>query len=266
MPAELTISVEGQTPEQAVQPFIDAIATTLDIVRELETSISQRRRAGLRWTIRSLRFGSPATLTMQALPPATGRDLGSEVVRHYLDGLDLLARGVELPAHFTESALEDAKRLARLTQDNAREIVIRADDKAVKITQRIAANVDDLVHRSYVSEGSIEGVMEMITLHEHVYFRVYDAINGWGVPCYFNQETVDDIRIGLGRRVSVRGRLRSDRLGKPMSLQVAEVRLLGDQDLPKPSDIRGIARGMTQGQKSEDYLRELRGDDEFERA
>lgn len=266
MPAELTISVEGQTPEQAVQPFVDAIATTLEIVRDLETSISQRRRAGLRWTIRSLHFGSPATLTMQALPPATGRDLGSEVVRHYLDGLDLLARGVELPAYFSESALEDAKRLARLTQDNAREIVIQADNRVVKITQRIAANVDDLVHRSYVSEGSIEGVMEMVTLHEHVYFRVYDAINGWGVPCYFGLQQVDEVRVGLGKRISVRGRIRSDRLGKPMSIQVVDLRLLGGQDLPTPSDIRGIARGMTQGQKSEDYLRELRGDDQSERA
>ena len=31
--------------------------------------------------------------------------------------------------------------------------------------------------QAYISTGSIEGVLEMVTLHEHTYFRVYDAIH-----------------------------------------------------------------------------------------
>ena len=33
-----------------------------------------------------------------------------------------------------------------------------------------------------------------------------------------------------------------------------------ESKLPKPSQLRGLAKGMTEGQKAEDYLRELRGE------
>ena len=123
-------------------------------------------------------------------------------------------------------------------------------------------NVDEMVNRYYVSNGSVEGVMEMVTLHENTYFRIYDAIRGWGVPCYFRRESIDDVRNAFGKRVSITGRLRSDRLGKPEAMQVSDIRILGLEPLPTPSEVRGIATGMTGGLKAEEYLRRVRRDDE----
>jgi hypothetical protein len=37
-----------------------------------------------------------------------------------------------------------------------------------------------------------------------------------------------------------------------------------DADLPTPDEIRGIARGMTDGKRAEDYLREVRGGNEWQ--
>ena len=259
--AEITISVEGRAPDLLAQPFLDAVGNSLKILKDLDASIAMRRGPTLRWAIAHLNIGSPAVMTLRALPPLRGKDVSQDVVSHYVDGLEMLAQGRELPALFSDDALNAAKRLADLTRGNERAVIVRTARRSVEVSQRISANVDDLVSRSYVSEGSVEGVIEMVTIHERTYFRIYDATHGWGVPCYFRQEDLDEVRDALGKRASITGRLRSDRLGKPESMQVSAIRLLGLEPLPTPSEVRGIASGMTGGLKAEEYLRQVRRDD-----
>ena len=260
--AEITISVEGRTPDALVKPFLDAVGNSLQILEDLDTSIAMRRRPTLRWAIVHLRIGSPAVMTLKALPPMTGKDVSQDVVNNYVDGLELLAQGTGLPTFFSDLALNAAKRLADLTRGNERAVIVRTARRSVWVSQQISANVDDLVNRTYVSDGSVEGVVEMITIHDRPYFRIYDATQGWGVPCYFQQEGFEEIRNALGKRASITGRLRSDRLGKPESMQVSDIRVLGLEPLPTPSEVRGIASGMTGGLKAEEYLRRVRRDDE----
>ena len=259
---EITVSVEGQTPDLLAQPFLDAMGRSLEILRHLHASIAMRRRPTLRWAISHMHIGSPAVMTLKALPPTTGKDVSQDVANRYVDGLDLLARGERLPDFFSEDALNATKRLADLTRGNERVIIVSTALRSVQVSQRISVNVDEMVNRSYVSNGSVEGVMEMVTLHENTYFRIYDAIQGWGVPCYFRRESIDDVRNAFGKRVSITGRLRSDRLGKPEDMQVSDIRILGLEPLPTPSEVRGIATGMPGGLKAEEYLRRVRRDDE----
>ena len=260
--AEITVSVEGQTPDLLAQPFLDAMDRSLEILRDLDSGITMRRRPTLRWAIANMHIGSPAVMTLRALPPSTGKDVSQDVVNRYVEGLELLERGERLPAFFSEDALNAAKRLGNLTRGNERVVVVRTGLRSVKISQRISVNIDEMVNRTYVSDGSVEGIMEMVTLHENTYFRVYDSVQGWGVPCYFRQESLDEVRDALGKRVSITGRLRGDRRGKPESMLVSGIRVLGLELLPTPGEIRGIAQGMTGGLKSEEHLRELRRDDE----
>ena len=259
---EITISVEGRTPDLLAEPFLDAVGNSLQILKDLDASIAMRRKPTLRWAIAHLNIGSPAVMTLKALPPKTGKDVSQHVVNHYVDGLDLLAHGRRLPSLFSDAALNAAKRLADLTKGNERVVIVRTALRSVSVSQRISANVDDLVNRSYVSDGSVEGVIEMVTIHERPYFRIYDATHGLGVPCYFRQESFDEVRTALGQRATITGRLRSDRLGKPESMELSGIRILGLEPLPTPSEVRGIASGMTGGLKAEEYLRQVRSDDE----
>ena len=257
---EITVSVEGQTPDLLARPFLDAVDSSLDILRDLDASIAMRRSPTLQWAIADMHIGSPAVMTLKALPPNTGKDVSQDVVNHYVEGLELLARGESLPPFFSDDALDAAKRLSDLTKGNERVVTIQTGQRSVKVSHRISANVDDLIEKSYVSDGSVEGVIEMVTIHERTYFRIYDAIQGWGVPCYFAQDSIEEVRTALGKRASITGRLRSDRSGKPESMQVSGIRLLGSEPLPTPGEVRGIASGMTGGLKAEEYLREVRRD------
>ena len=257
---EIAVSVEGRIP--LAQPFLDAVGNSLEILAVLDASISMRQRPTLRWAIANLNMGSPAVMTLKALPPTTGKDVSQDVVNHYVDGLELLAQETELPTFFSRDALNAAKRLADLTRGDELVVTVQAAHRSVQVSPRISANVDGLVNASYFSDGSVEGVIEMVTIHDQPYFRIYDAIQGWGVRCYFKQGGIDEVRHALGKRASITGRLRSDRLGKPESMQISGIRILGLEPLPTPGEVRGIASGMTGGRKAEEYLRQVRRDDE----
>ena len=98
--AEITVSVEGQTPDLLARPFLDAMGHSLEILRDLDASITMRRRPTIRWAIAHMNIGSPAVMTLKALSPTTGTDVSQAVVTHYVDGLELLAQGGQLPDFF----------------------------------------------------------------------------------------------------------------------------------------------------------------------
>ncbi len=259
---EISIIVDGRAEYIAAQDFIDALGNNVEILRDLDAALSMKHRGTLRWVLGALSYGSPATVTLHAIPTSEEGDYGPEVTKAYLDGLEQLREGKTLPPNFSDDALDAVKRLARLSTNGIKAIQVRHGQRSVDITEQVAVNIDELIGKSYESTGAIEGMVKMVTVHEQRYFRIYDAVYGWGVRCYFRPELFETVRLGLDKRMIATGRIRSDRAGKPQSMHVEAIDLLPDvEKLPKPSDIRGIAKGMTEGKPAEDYLRELRDDD-----
>ena len=260
--AEIAIVVDGESGHIEVQDFIAALENNVEILHDLDAALSMKRRGTLRWVLGALSYGSPAIVTLHAIPTSDKGDYGPEVTKAYLDGLEQLREGKTLPPSFSDDALEAVKKLARLSTRGIKAIQVRHGQRSVDVTERIAVNIDELIGKSYESTGSIEGTVEMVTIHGQRYFRIYDAVHGWGVPCYFRPELFETVRFGLDKRIIATGRIRSDRTGNPQSMNVQVIDLPPDiGKLPKPSDIRGIAKGMTGGKSAEDYLRELRDDD-----
>lgn len=259
---EFTILVEAEDEDPRVDVFLDAVRSSLDALRELDSAISMRRRGTLQWVIGALHKGSPATMTIRAVPVSEDRDFSAEIVSTFLDGLESLMHGKELPPMFSDDALEAVKRLGRLSSDGIRRLRLQGDSRGVDISEQVSVNVDELIGDTFRSLGSIEGKLEMVTFHSQTYLRVYDATHGLGVQCFFSREITDVVRQALDKRVSISGTLRADRNGRPLSMRVQDIRIFPDeQELPKPSQLRGLAKGMTEGQRAEEYLRELRDDD-----
>ena len=259
--AELSVVVEGAEEDIDAELFVDAIRYSLEILGELDAAISLRRRGTLRWSLGVLSHASTAVVSLRAVPTEIDVDFSPQVVASYLDGLELLDRDGGLPPLFSEAALEATKRLSRLTSDGRATLHLRQAERSVVIRERVAAAVDELIGQTYTAVGSIEGTLEMVTIHGPGYFRVYDAIQGWGVACYFQPDILQYVSNGIGHRVTVNGTVRSDRAGKPLSMRVSSLETFPEEsELPTPAQIRGIAHGMTEGLSAEDYLREIRGD------
>ena len=260
-PDELIITMDSKTEDIEAQSFVDAITHSLEILREIDSSVSMRWRGTLRWVIGILSRQSPAQVSLRPIPLPDTIDYGHEVISYYIQGMEQLKTGKKIPQHFSDSALGAAQKLARISRADIRSLKVKSNGNEVKISEHIAATINDLIGQTYVSIGSVEGVMEMVTIHEHTYFRVYDAIHGQGIPCYFTRDLLPIVQKGLGQRVAVSGTVRADRRGKPESMRVADLRLFpSESELPKPSELRGVGKGMTEGRLAEDYLGDLRGD------
>lgn len=260
--SDVTLIVGPDEGEIVARSFLDTVEHSLSMLRELDSAISLKRRGTLRWVIGDLSLRSPATVKLRAVPPAEGRDFGPEVVRAYIDGLYQLETEGTAPPIFTDDALEAAGRLGSIQFGPRGRIKVQALGREVIITQRVSASVGELAARTYMTKGSVEGTLEMVTLHGQRYFRVYDAVYGVGIPCYFPPEELENVRIGLGKRVSVTGRVRVNRHGDKLSLQVEKFRVFPpEKELPKPSEIRGLVPDMTEGRLSEDYMRDLWNDE-----
>lgn len=261
--SDVTFIVGREEEEIPARSFIDTIEHGLSILWELDSTISLKRRGTLRWVIGELSLRSPATVTLRAIPPAEGRDFSHEVARAYIEGMHQLETEGTAPPLFTDDALDAAGKLGRIQSFLGGRIKIKALDREVTVTERVSASVSELAAHTYTTKGSIEGALDMVTLHGRRYFRVYDAVSGVGVPCYFPPEELENVRAGLGRRVSVIGRARVNRQGDKLSLQVEKFRIFPpEKELPKPSDIRGLVPDMTEGRPSEDYVRDLWNDEQ----
>lgn len=259
--SEVTISVGPDAGDVPARQFLDAVGHSLSILRELDAAISLKRTGTLRWVLGGLSLGSPATVTLRGVPPAEGRDFGPQVVRALIDGLNQLETEGTAPPSFTHGALEAAGQLGRLRLHPGGRVTVQVLDRAVTVTERISASVRELSAQAFTTMGSIEGTLEMVTIHERRYFRVYDAVHGLGVPCYFAQEQLDNVRAGLGKRVSVSGRMQVNREGDKLLLQVENYRIFpSEEKLPRPGEIRGLVPDLTGGRLSEDYLREMWSD------
>ncbi|MFQ5903506.1 MAG: hypothetical protein ACE5JO_07440 [Candidatus Binatia bacterium] len=262
MPAsEIIITVQGESEEVPARGFVEAVSNSLEVLSELDSAISQKRAGTLRWIIGSLKYESPAVVTLRAVPVSDEVDVGAEVAQSYVHGLEILQGGKSLPPMFSETALNAVKRLGRI-REGVKTIKIQHRKEVIQITERLAVNIDDLISRTSESVGSFEGTLEMVTIHSQKYFRVYEPVHGRGIVCYFPPDLLEVVKSSLGDRVAVSGRLRSDRLGKPETITVTDLRVLPEEErLPRPSELRGLVKGMTAGEKAEEYLRKLRGDE-----
>ncbi len=145
---EITLTVEPKLQDVSARTFIQAASTSLEILRDLSSTISRKRAGTLGWMITKLHYGSPAVMSIRAVSRSQNTDISREVVRTYLSGLKTLTEGKHLPADFSESALQAAKRLAHARAD-ADKIKIQHDKEFVDISERIAVNIDDLLRRTY---------------------------------------------------------------------------------------------------------------------
>lgn len=106
------------------------------------------------------------------------------------------------------------------------------------------AIVDRLTQEAPPRKGTIEGRLEAVDVHGRNKFSVWDRLTGDRVECIAGENiSVDDLGEALGKRVAVRGRIRSTLAGTKRKIDVQEIRVFpAEEDLPSADDVRGILR------------------------
>ena len=142
----LTVEVSGRDASIPAAPFLSTVEDALAILQEINASVSTVPKQLLVWRIADMSVRCPARMTL--VPDGEGADvLGPMIIDRYTAGFYTLDQSPRVtPRHFTDKALEGAKRIvSRLDHDLARITFTRAGGSPVVPTQRVAAHVEELL-------------------------------------------------------------------------------------------------------------------------
>jgi hypothetical protein len=210
--------------------------------------------------ISSISSNSPVSVILEPRPIASQRFIAGAIVERFKFVADALSSEKDLSA-FDADLLEDIRALAKPVGKTVKSATVYFNGTALNLNSQIADRVDKALAIEDECDGSIEGMLEQINVHQGANtFHIYPDIGPKKVTCHFPATLLEDAVAAVGRKVEVFGVLKY-RIRAPFAHQIA-VRNLeafpSDYDLPDWDDLRGRAPDATGALSSEDFVRELR--------
>jgi hypothetical protein len=241
--------------------FSETLATLNNLTRAigLARNVRRRRRSG-RWKISEASTNSPLHLTLSE-ESADVDDASHEAVRAYIEGIRALETDeppTEPPAFFENKTLSSVQRLVSVLRRDTAALVFSSPDIApVSATQRVAISVDELIGAKFKATGALEGILETLTARGKINFKLYDPLTNCRIACYISPEKLEEAKAAFPHRVAVYGPIRYAKSGRPLSIEVEQIRRLRlRSELPQLKDLGRI--DLTGGADSSEHIRRLR--------
>lgn len=251
----IVITLDHDGPIVPYDAFVTVMQESVDLLRAVDCAKAGTSRPNMRWGISAVSMHSPIQVTLES--SALG-DREVDAVAPFLQDISRLERG-ERPLYFNPEMQSRAKKLVSVLGRGIRAIRFNSNGLEVKPTQRVAARVDELTER-YFEIGSIEGRLDVLSVHGRDSITVWDARWHCAVKCLVSEAQLREAKDLLGHRVSVRGRIKCEHKRPKEVVDVFGMQSLGDSSsLPQAEDVAPV--DLTGGQEPADYLRGT-GDDE----
>jgi hypothetical protein len=258
----ITLIIEG-LPEDEGQVRFGTFMSQLQSLSATLTKLDREANDGkvaTEYRIAELSYRSPIRVVIE--PTARPRQpyTGHAIVESLGRVAYALENGGDLSG-LDADLLEDIRTLARPVGKTVKNTTLIFNDHTFDLTPRVSSKVDQALAVDDECEGSIEGMLEQINVHDRANtFHIYPAIGPRKVTCHFPGRLYDDAVSAVGRRVEIFGTLRY-RLGAnhPHQIAVTHIDIFPpDSELPDWDDLRGRAPDATGDLSSEAFVRELR--------
>lgn len=256
----LTLSGDVLTVDEFVRAAQSLLRVLKEVDRELSGAITSE------WTVQELSKSSPARLaTRPEIIKSNAPDNRVRIVQIFDSGLRSILKQAVRPPYFNDQALRGARELTQLLGRDVHRISVTSvtngePRQAIHLNKHLVANVDELINPLYSYHGSVEGRLEVISVHNQDSFWVYEDLSNRRVVCYCTRTELAEIDgQDLGRRVVVSGLVRTNKSGAALSVRVKSYRFLSyAPDLPTPDDITGLMKGVSVKDHGE-YLKDKDG-------
>jgi hypothetical protein len=160
--------------------------------------------------------------------------------------------------------------------DSTKQIIKRIADRIRKVSPATIETIDKVPLRiepthttkrikneRYSAWSSIEGTLEVISVHKRPFFVIYEHGEDYKIQCTFPDDWMTKVLPMLGKRVIVEGFVYYRQSGKPYQLTNPS----SIEIVPEPKydllALRGSIPGLTKGLSSEEYVNQLREQDEL---
>jgi len=259
--AKIRLRIEGRLGTISLRTLALGIQSQLRILNDLDSAISPQHRPTLEWVLTGLEAGS-AAVEAESISKQGAIDVGPQVVGLFARGLGQIEGEGTTPPYFLESTIKSAhKLLALIGKDGAMGLEVYTPQfGAVSLSLKGLERVKNLLPTRYTSIGSVEGRVEMISIHGSPRFIVYLSLTNKGVTCKVADEQIQEVKDMLGMRVNVQGAMNYNSMGEPVSVKAEDMRRLReDRDLPCAKDLTGSDPELTGSLTTSEYLEEIRG-------
>lgn len=261
MSKRLQLTIEGERGAISFETFATVVRNSFDILSDLDSAVSSLPRGSLEWFVTDVSYGS-LSIAIEPKSKLQDMDYSRKVTETFVDGLMQIQKEHTTPPYFSDYGLRKAQSVAKALKKNGAEAVrvfdVERETTAI-IRPEAALDLARLINVRYQEIGSVEGKLEMISIHGAPRFTVYHSITQRSVKCKFSTQLLDTVKDGLGRRVIVKGMVHFNYIHEPVKVDMESLTLFPmENELPVPRDIKGIAPDFTGGKESGEYVRSLR--------
>jgi hypothetical protein len=282
-PVRVTITgpSEGSETAPSGEDFLGQFRDILEMLKGVERQVEFSGTNELVWRVTDAQMNSPISLELTPYghgPAANTAARVERVERAFANGLRALRRGEPRPPFFTDEIVAKARKLHDRVLNGLSETIIAFDpaveDEPVVIDSPAARYVEKGFERAraagsipYTELGSIEGYVTKPELdgYHRAILRFKARLGGAEIKAFASGHAfrqVEALRLSdiwEGVRVRVYGAIHYKALGVVEQINATGIELLDTEPLPGIDDI--VDPTFTGGLSTEEFLRELRGDD-----
>jgi len=242
LPSDLTLEIgDDLTPER----FLAAARAFFGYVNEIASAVAAPGEMPS-WIVR-VREGS----TLLGVEPSAGTppDVVQSIYSKVEDGIRWLGNREVEQSGLPENAIKHLRALSELTEGSSghlTQVRVWVRRRPVDIDAVIAEAVREDWRADYKDFGTIEGRLESIQDRSgKLQLQIRDAALRQTIRCNFPETMLDDAFRCFRKRVEISGTIHYRRNGVPISIEVAGIeRLPEDDELPSPDEVRGILRAI----------------------
>lgn len=265
MAKKITLHLDGE--EISARAFHQKVGAFLDLLRAVDRNVTEElddatAPQSIRWIVESIHAGSPVDMTVRPVPLSDTAPpaVGEEIVRSSASGLALVespAPLYDLPRFFTFAVLEAARELVRPTQDGVALVQVKTDEQSVTLTPSARANLDRFLRPVFEYHGTVEGVLQMVSVAGRPHFSVREPLSSRVIRCVVPRSTLGKVVAAFDRRVTVTGLVKTNERGDVLSIRMDDIEPFPlDEDLPSLRDVAGKF-DITRGKSIREHLESL---------
>lgn len=271
MATRITIQIVGDKTDRKdvrLDDFIRQLTDVKKALRENERAVSGREEATLDYKVVDLRHASPATVVLEPIPidpeaAAADSHFARDVVGAFATELRSIKRSGTL---IREPELERLLAYQKIgIRENSRvsKVKIVVGRNTVTIDDAFKRKLDVIVGPDEFAEGSINGMLEVVNIHNKNQFFLYPVIGPKRITGSFRDNLRPKIKAAIGEFVTVQGRLRYKAWSQyPHGVVAEDIDIHeGDGALPTLTELRGAFTGSIGQLNSVEFVEQLRNED-----
>jgi len=261
-PKQLHITIEGKLGQIPFNTLATMARNSCDILEELDNAVSAKPGGTLEWFVSGISTEASLTVTIEPKPKLKDVDYSDKVAELFVDGLAHIEKEHTTPPYFSDYGLRKAHSIAKtLRKNGAKAIKVEdiARDASGFIKAEVADSLKKLISIQYREIGSVEGTLEIISVHRSPRITIYHSITRRSVNCKFEPKLLESAKEGLGNRVTAHGMVYFNYMHEPVRVDTDRIVVMPpEKGLPTARDLRGLVPDFTGDLKTEDYIRGLR--------